>query len=186
MIEVISATYLSSALLPEQFPPEDLPEFAFAGRSNVGKSSLMNMLLGRRNLVKTSKTPGKTTTINFFLVNGIMRFVDLPGYGYAKRPKDAQERWRLTIETYLTRRPCLRLVFLLMDGRHGPQPSDEQMASFLDYHRIPYRRIFTKGDKLSRNEQALLRHGESDAFLVSSISGMGKEEVWRCILESLS
>ncbi len=181
MIEVLSATYLSSAFLPEQFPPENLPEFAFAGRSNVGKSSLMNMVLGRRNLVKTSKTPGKTTTINFFLVNGTFRFVDLPGYGYAKRSKSAQEQWRRTIEDYLTRRSCLRLVFLLVDGRHGPQPSDEQMADFLDYHRVSYRWIFTKSDKISRNEQALLRRRRPDAVLVSSVNGMGREEVWSCI-----
>ncbi len=181
MITVASAEYLSSALLPEQFPPENMPEFAFAGRSNVGKSSLMNMLLGRRDLVKTSKTPGKTTTINFFVVNGAFRFVDLPGYGYARRSKASQEQWRRVIELYLTRRPCLRTVFLLVDGRIGPQPSDEQMAAFLDYHRVPYRRIFTKGDKLSRNEQTLLRRRHAEALLVSSVSGMGKEEMWSCI-----
>ncbi len=184
MIPVVSAEFLASAFLPEQFVPDDLPEFAFAGRSNVGKSSLMNMLLGRRNLVKTSKTPGKTTTINFFLVNNAFRFVDLPGYGYAKRSKAQQMAWRRTIETYLTRRASLRLVFLLIDGRHGPQASDEQMAEFLAYHRVPYRCLFTKSDKLSRTEQGALRRAYPDAMLVSAVTGAGKEEVWQCI-ESL-
>jgi len=185
MTDAYDARYLTSAALPAQFPPPDLPEYAFVGRSNVGKSSLMNMLLGRRDLVKTSKTPGKTVTINFFLVGDRMRFVDLPGYGYAKRSKAEQERWRRTIEAYLTGRPSLRLVFLLVDGRHGVQESDEVMAGFLRHHGVAYRTVLTKIDKLTRNEQAALRARHSDALPVSAVTKTGRDEVWACIERSL-
>lgn len=178
MIEIRSATFLKSAARPADLPPATLPEYAFIGRSNVGKSSLMNLLLGRRNLVKTSKTPGKTVTINFFDINGAFRFVDLPGYGFAKRSKSEQDAWRRTIESYLTRRENLRLILLLIDGRHGPQPNDEQMIAFLDHHRLPWLPVFTKIDKLTTAEKQRLRRDNTGAPCVSATTGEGKEDTW--------
>ncbi|HOW51440.1 MAG TPA: ribosome biogenesis GTP-binding protein YihA/YsxC [bacterium] len=181
MIQIKSADFIISAGLSAHFPPGGLPECAFIGRSNVGKSSLMNMLLGRKQLVKTSKTPGKTVTINFFLVNGIFHFVDLPGYGFAKRSKSELERWREAIEDYLTTRTELKLILLLIDGRHGLQKSDEQMVEFLSHHRLPWIPVFTKIDKLTNNEKARLRRHSPDTVCVSSVTGEGKEEAWTCI-----
>lgn len=181
MIQIKSADFIISAGLSAHFPLGGLPECAFIGRSNVGKSSLMNMLLGRKQLVKTSKTPGKTVTINFFLVNGIFHFVDLPGYGFAKRSKSELERWREAIEEYLTARTELKLILLLIDGRHGPQKSDEQMMEFLIHHRLPWVPVFTKIDKLTNNEKQRLRRGRTDMLCVSALTGEGREETWACI-----
>jgi len=186
MIVVHDARYLSSAFFPHQFPPPDMPEYAFIGRSNAGKSSFINMLVRRHNLVKTSKEPGKTISLNFFLINRSFRFVDLPGYGYARRSKAQQRQWRLTIESYLTTRKCLRLVFLLIDGRHGPQESDEQMREFLEYHRIPYRCVFTKIDKLTNSRRGILRHQYPHVILASVTERKGFEETWACIEQSLA
>lgn len=181
MIQIKNADFVISAARAAQFPALHLPECAFIGRSNVGKSSLMNLLLGRRQLVKTSKTPGKTVTINFFLVNGTFHFVDLPGYGFAKRSRDDQERWQATIESYLTTRTELKLILLLLDGRHGAQKSDEQMMTFLDHHRLPWLPVFTKIDKLTKNEKLALRRHRPDTVCVSALTGEGKEEAWASI-----
>ena len=121
---VRSAKFICSAVTPEQYPLTDLPEVAFAGRSNVGKSSLINKILNRKKLVRTSKTPGRTQLLNFFEINGIYRFVDLPGYGYAKVPDEVRKRWRPMVETYLTTRENMRGIVLLLDLRRMPSRED--------------------------------------------------------------
>lgn len=168
-------------------PDDGRPEFAFIGRSNVGKSSLMNMLLGRKNLVKTSKKPGKTVLLNYFNVNDSFYFVDLPGYGFASRSKSEQDLWRVVIEKYLRTRKSLADIFLLIDSRHGILPNDEQMIEFLDHYRIGYTPVFTKTDKLTKTELSAARQKNQGSFFASAADGTGKEELLdhiRQILES--
>ncbi len=136
----------------KQKPEEALPEVAFAGRSNVGKSSLMNALFNRKRLVKTSSTPGKTQLINYFLVNEAAYFVDLPGYGYAKISNKVSAKWQKMIEQYLVQSKTLRLVCLLIDSRHPLQKSDAQMSDWLNYQNLPYIVVLTKTDKLTRKQ----------------------------------
>lgn len=182
---VKTAEFIKSASTVTTLPPPGIPEFAFIGRSNVGKSSLMNMLLGRKNLVKTSKTPGKTTTLNYFMINNAFYFVDLPGYGYAKRSKSEQQSWRQTIEMYLKSRRSLTDVFLLIDARHGVQSSDEMMMDFLAHFDIPYKTVLTKTDKLTKNECQALRMKFTGHIMASAVSGEGKEVIWQCIEQYL-
>lgn len=139
--------------LSSQLPPSELPEIAFAGRSNVGKSSMINRLFNRRRLARVSATPGKTATINFFRLDGI-RFVDLPGYGYAKVSKGEKQRWAGLMEEYFDGSRSMELVFQLVDMRHPPSRDDLQMIDFLIQQEIPFVIILTKKDKLSRREQA--------------------------------
>jgi len=133
-------------------PQPFLPEIAFVGRSNVGKSSLLNALLGRKKLALVSSTPGKTRLINYFLINNVYYFVDLPGYGYAKIAKKETAKWQNMIETYLLNSKQLKLVLLLADVRREPMISDMQMADWLNYYKIPYAFILTKTDKVSHNQ----------------------------------
>jgi GTP-binding protein len=133
-------------------PEISFPEIAFAGRSNVGKSSLMNAILNRKKLVKISSTPGKTQLINYFLINDKFYFVDLPGYGYASLPKSILKSWQKMIESYLLKNSNLRLAALLIDSRHNIMNSDLQMAEWLDHNRIPFIIVLTKTDKLSKNK----------------------------------
>ena len=135
-----------------QKPSEKQPEIAFAGRSNVGKSSLLNAIFNRKRLVKTSSTPGKTQLINYFDVNETYYFVDLPGYGYAKISKKVSAKWQKMLEDYFLNSKDLRLVCLMIDSRHDLMKADEQMADWLNYNSIPYLIILTKTDKLSRNK----------------------------------
>jgi GTP-binding protein len=173
------------ATAERQFPAPDVPEVAFAGRSNVGKSSLLNTLTARRQLARVSATPGKTQEINFFRIGDAVRFVDLPGYGFAKRSKSELERWREAIEDYLTTRTELKLILILIDGRHGLQKSDEQMIEFLSHHRLPWIPVFTKIDKLTNNEKARLRRHSPNTVCVSAVTGEGKEEAWTYIEQYL-
>jgi len=136
-------------------PEERLPEVAFAGRSNVGKSSLLNAIFNRRKLVKTSSIPGKTQLINYFLVNEIAYFVDLPGYGYTKISSKVSAKWQKMVEHYILNSAELRLICLLIDSRHSLQKSDEQMSDWLNYKNLPYLVVLTKTDKLSRNKLAV-------------------------------
>ena len=148
-----TAEFLTSAVKPSQYPEAGLPEIAFAGRSNVGKSSLINLLLGRKSLAKVSSSPGKTRTINFFDINsGEFRLVDLPGYGYAKVSKSVSEDWGKMMETFLTKRDGLLKVIQLVDSRHEPSAQDKQMYSFLQYYGLDGIVVATKADKLSKNE----------------------------------
>lgn len=180
------AEFITSAPSLAQAPERgDLPEIALVGRSNVGKSSLINCLTGRKNLAKTSNTPGKTRLINYYLVDNTWFLVDLPGYGYARVSKTEQARWQKSLETFLRQNPRLRLIFLLIDGRHGMQPNDIQMADWLAYHALPTRVVFTKADKAVKRD--LLAHQRAaadrlglclqDITLVASPQRLGREAV---------
>ncbi len=140
------------AVKPAQYPPDNMPEIAFAGRSNVGKSSLLNLLTGRKKLAKVSGSPGKTRTINFYLVNDAFRIVDLPGYGYAKVSKSTTENWGAMMETYFQNRQGLRKVVQLVDIRHKPSAQDVQMYQYLRHYGLDGIVVATKADKVSRNE----------------------------------
>lgn len=167
-------------------PEDGRPEFAFIGRSNVGKSSLMNMLLGRKNLVKTSKKPGKTVLLNYFSVNDSFYFVDLPGYGFASRSKSEQDLWRVVIEKYLRTRKSLADIFLLIDSRHGILPNDEQMIEFLDHYQIGFTPVFTKTDKLTKTELSAVKQKNPDSFFVSAVTGSGKEQMLDYVEKTLT
>ena len=171
------AEFVKSASSMSGLPEDGRPEFAFIGRSNVGKSSLMNMLLGRKNLVKTSKKPGKTVLLNYFNVNDSFYFVDLPGYGFASRSKSEQDLWRVVIEKYLRTRKSLADIFLLIDSRHGILPNDGQMIEFLDHYRIGYTPVFTKIDKLTKTELSAEKQNSPDSFFASAVNGTGKDQL---------
>ena len=187
-MKIKSAGLLESAAGANQFPALVMPEIAFAGRSNVGKSTLINSLLTRKNLVKTSSTPGKTRLINFFLINEIFCLVDLPGYGFAKVPAAMRESWRKLIETYLTRRDNLRGVVLIIDIRHGPTAQDRQLKSWLDFHHRPMLVVASKSDKLSRGKCASqLQKIKKDLELPqlplphSSLNKEGRGQIWKAM-----
>ncbi len=141
-------TFLLSVAAPKQLPEAGLPEVAFAGRSNVGKSSLINALTGRQTLARTSKTPGRTQQLNFFDLGGRLMLVDLPGYGYAEAPKALVERWTALLTRYLRGRSELQRVCLLLDARHGPKPADLKMMEMLDTAAVSYLAVLTKADKV--------------------------------------
>lgn len=194
-MKVTSATYLRSALRPGQYPKDGRPEIAFVGRSNVGKSSLMNTLLGKKGLAKTSGTPGKTQTLNFFDVNNRFYFVDLPGYGYAKVPRSVKENWGRVMTGYLRDRPSLRLVIQLLDARHQPTAKDLEMLEILDAARVPTLVAATKIDKLKRAERARNLKAipqaldlDPDALILpfSSVTGEGRRELWAVIEDQLA
>jgi GTP-binding protein len=190
MMKIISAEFAKSAVKPDQYPKTGLPEIAFAGRSNVGKSSLINTLLGRKKLVQISSTPGKTRLINFFTVNGKLSIVDLPGYGFAKVSKTEQEKWGPMIETYLRERESLRLVVSILDVRHDPTQQDHDLIEWLRHYGRGQLIVLTKSDKLSRGK-ALQRRKEIMAdlgigkqemlVLFSAQTGEGKGDLWKAI-----
>ncbi|MFW5842107.1 MAG: ribosome biogenesis GTP-binding protein YihA/YsxC [Bacillota bacterium] len=169
---------------PKGYPEARYPEFCIMGRSNVGKSSFINALLNRKKLAYTSQNPGKTQTINFYLINDDFYFVDVPGYGYAKVSKQKREAFGKMIETYLTERETLKHVFLLIDSRHEPTKDDYLMVEFLQYIRIPFTIIATKADKLSKNQQQahlsklnkqLMLDSYTDVILFSSVTKQNKD-----------
>ena len=153
-MRITQTEFLKSAVKPMHYPETTLPEIAFAGRSNVGKSSLINVLVNRKNLVRTSSTPGRTQLINFFVVNGNFMLVDLPGYGFAKVPLAVKKEWGPMIETYLSRRAELRGVVLILDVRRVPNAEDKQMLDWLRAYNIPALLVVTKCDKVSKNERS--------------------------------
>jgi len=184
-----SAEFIKSAVKPSQYPDAVLPEFAFTGRSNVGKSSLINTLVNRKRLVKTSSTPGRTQLINFFLINKMFSFVDLPGFGYAKVPESVRRKWGPMIETYLSTRKTLKGVVLIMDIRRIPGIQELNFIEWLYYYNIPGMLILTKADKLSKAKQlkqhitiakALSVH-KDDLILFSTKSRLGKDAIWDAI-----
>lgn len=184
-MKILSAEFVTGAVRPSQFPVSVLPEVAFAGKSNVGKSSLINALLNRKHLVKTSSTPGKTREINFFRINDSFLFVDLPGYGYAEAPKEVQRGWQALLEGYLTGRNTLRGVIVIVDSRHAPSPLDRQLVEFLASHGVPTAVVANKIDKLSRSQiTTQLSEIAGDLELsglpipFSSKTGAGREALW--------
>lgn len=153
-MRIIKSELDTVAVKPSQYPPDTMPEVAFAGRSNVGKSSLLNLLTNRKKLARVSGSPGKTRTINFYLVNDAFRIVDLPGYGYAKLSKSATENWGAMMETYFQNRQGLKKVIQLVDIRHKPSAQDIQMYEYLRHYGLDGIVVCTKADKVSRNEAA--------------------------------
>jgi GTP-binding protein len=194
MIKVQTAEFLVSAGRADQFPKAPWPEIAFAGRSNVGKSSLINRLLNRRKLAHTSGTPGRTRTVNFYLVNGRFLFTDLPGYGYAKVSREVKQVWWGLVEGYLREREQLRGIVHILDARHPPTPDDREMQEFLRAVELPSLVVLTKADKVARGQRAPTRSAavqflglpdpEAPLF-VSAESGEGIPQLWRAIQEGL-
>ena len=176
--------------ITSRLPENNCPEFAFAGKSNVGKSSLINALLNRKSLARTSASPGKTQTINFYNINDALYFVDLPGYGYAKVSQKTQEQWGKMIERYLNSSNMLKIVFLLIDMRHEPSKNDLLMYEWIIDSGFQPVIILTKQDKLSKNEQAknlsLIRKSlglkkEDPVIPFSSVTKAGRDEIWELI-----
>ena len=149
-----SCNFMHASVSPDDLPSEHLPEVAVVGRSNVGKSSILNLLTNRNSLARASHTPGRTRQINFFELGNCMRLVDLPGYGYAKISKKDQAQWERLMLAYITRRPSLRLILLLIDGRHGVKDTDRMMMELLDEAGVPYRVVLTKMDKVGKAAEA--------------------------------
>lgn len=176
---------------PDQFPAPSYPEIAFVGKSNVGKSSLINMLLQRKSLARTSSVPGKTQTINWYNIDEQLYFVDLPGYGYAKAAKTDQAKWAKVIENYLDKRETLMGVLLLVDIRHAPGNNDLMMLDWLNHFKVRTLVVATKADKLSRNQQAsqikmlsqMMRVDKKNIIPVSSLNKTGRDELWQRLLE---
>ncbi|MCU0442620.1 MAG: ribosome biogenesis GTP-binding protein YihA/YsxC [Bacteroidia bacterium] len=153
-MEVKKAVFVKSAEKHEDCPKPDKPEYAFIGRSNVGKSSLINMLVNKPDLARVSANPGKTITINHYLINDAWYLVDLPGYGYARRSKTMRQQWEQSLELYLKERHNLQAIFVLVDSRIDPQPSDLEFINFLGNLEVPFAIVFTKIDKLNQSMRA--------------------------------
>jgi len=192
-----SATFIKSSPTIKECPTPIKPEFGFIGRSNVGKSSLINMLTGWSKLAKTSVQPGKTRTINHFFVNDSWYLVDLPGYGYAKVPIKLREKWVRATEEYILKRENLVSLLVLLDTRHKPQLSDLEFMEFLGLNNIPFARVFTKSDKLTKTalensinqyNSEMLKNWESlpVSFITSSVKGNGRDEILNYIEESMN
>ena len=189
-MKIISAEFLTGAVSCKQYPDSACPELAFVGRSNVGKSSLINSLLNRKKLVKTSQTPGKTQEINFFKINNDFIFADLPGYGFAKVPQSVQKRWKKMIEDYLLRRETLLAVIFIIDLRRNPSPLDLDLQGWLENCGVEYILVGTKADKLSQSEfkkqvrklnEAYFDNEKGELLTYSSKSSRGRKELWNKI-----
>ena len=184
-----SAEFVTSAVKAQQYPSTELPEIAFAGRSNVGKSSCINTLLNRKKLVKTSNRPGRTRLINFFEINHAFCFVDLPGFGYAKVPRHVRKSWKPMVESYFTKRKDLYGAVLIMDLRRSPGLEESNLIKWLAGLNLPVISIFTKADKLSKARQTQHRHAfakalgtnAEDVIVFSSKTRQGREEAWTAI-----
>lgn len=190
-MKIVSAEFVTSAVKYEQYPELKHPEIAFAGRSNVGKSSLINVLVNRKRLVKTSSTPGRTQLVNFFDVNDNLTFVDLPGYGYAKAPKRVVRDWGPMVERYLAERRSLKGALLLIDIRRSPREDEFNLIEWFRAHGIAFKVVLTKADKFSNNKRGSnvariakeLGVKKSDLIPFSALSRMGRDEVWKAINE---
>jgi GTP-binding protein len=193
-MRVHTTEFLVSAGRSDQFPRGPWPEVAFAGRSNVGKSSMINRLLGRRQLAHVSATPGRTRTINFYRLNDAFLFVDLPGYGYAKVARAVKDAWWNLVETYLTRRPQLRGVIHILDARHPPTPLDRELETFLAAVGVPSLVVLTKADKVGRGARRAVQRRAAEnlglpspdlALCFSAETGEGVRELWGAMEECL-
>jgi GTP-binding protein len=193
-MHIHSVDFLTSVYKLSQLPDADRPEVAFAGRSNAGKSSFINTLMGRKKLALVSKDPGRTQSINFYQVNDVIYFVDLPGYGYAHVPISVRKNWRGLIEGYLTKRATLKAVVVIFDIRRLPNQEDLSLLSWFESYHIPYLIVLSKADKLSGNKKReqisrigrLLSIQEEDIIPFSSLTGAGKEATWERLDELLS
>lgn len=194
-MKVTSSKYSVSAVKESQYPKDNLDEIALAGRSNVGKSSLINTLLNRKNLARTSSAPGKTQTLNFYLVNDEFYLVDVPGYGYAKVSKSQRESFGIMIQDYLETRANLKALILLIDSRHEPTKDDIAMYEYAQYLKLPILVILTKIDKLKKNQQNKaisslkksidINKPNVTVISFSSVTGLHKDEVWNWIEDKL-
>ncbi|QHT62092.1 YihA family ribosome biogenesis GTP-binding protein [Paenibacillus lycopersici] len=191
-MKIMNAEFIISAVRPDQYPDDALPEFALAGRSNVGKSSLINRMINRKNLARTSSQPGKTQQLNYYRVNDSVYLVDFPGYGYAKVSKVQRQQFGTMIETFLSDREPLRMVLLIVDIRHAPSKDDILMYDWLKHYEIPVCVVTTKADKVPKSQwpkqvkmikQELSFHPEDRHVLFSSETGLGREELWDLINE---
>jgi GTP-binding protein len=189
-LPVIQADFVISAVSERDFPKEGIPEIVFAGRSNVGKSSLINRLAGRGKLARTSSTPGKTQSINFYRLNGSFFFVDLPGYGYAKAGKTAVQEWKRVIDQYFRKSSAIVLAIQIVDARMPPTDSDLRLSEWLQRLEIPYMLVAAKADKLSNNQQSAQLRVISSSFggqpvvMSSAKTGMGCKEIWKRVLQA--
>lgn len=193
-MKVTQAEFVISAVGPDQYPQDALPEIALAGRSNVGKSSLINRLISRKNLARTSSVPGKTQTLNYYKVNEALFFVDFPGYGYAKVSKTLRQKWGHMIESYLRERETLKLVMQIVDLRHPPTQDDQAMYEWLQHYDIPRLVVATKLDKVKRSQwdkqrktvrETLGMEAAEPLVLFSSETGQGYDELWTWIEQSI-
>ncbi len=190
-MKITAAEFIKSAFEEDHWTDDNMPEISFLGRSNVGKSSLLNSLLRRKKLAKTSNTPGRTQSINFFMINESFYFVDLPGYGYAKVSKQMRMEWGNMAEDYLSKREQLTLSIQLVDSRHDPTKLDKQLYEWLLFHNKPNLIVATKADKLSKNKlnkslnKISKEMSESKVIAYSSVTGKGKESVWAEIESAL-
>lgn len=196
MLKIKTAEFINSIYDLRTLPKTVLSEFVFVGRSNVGKSSMINTICNRKSLAKIGSVPGKTRQLNYFLINQEFYLVDLPGYGYAKVPEQIRAGWRKLVEDYISERANVNMVFVLIDSRHDPNYLDELMVSWLEYYEIPYSIILTKSDKISANkmEKQVYRASKIvnnedlclDYIPFSIMTGEGKQEVLKLIEEKLS
>ena len=191
-MKVSSTEFLKSAFKESDWPRDAKPEIAFLGRSNVGKSSLINSLLMVRGLARTSSTPGRTQSLNFFLINERFRFVDLPGFGYARVPQNIKSTWGDMVTEYLAKRPQLVLSIHIVDSRHEPTKQDLQLHEWLEHSNKPQLIVATKSDKLSNNElrknlEHIARVLDDDSVVAySTKNGRGRDEIWRAIKSAIS
>ncbi|HKZ79744.1 MAG TPA: ribosome biogenesis GTP-binding protein YihA/YsxC [Pyrinomonadaceae bacterium] len=191
-MKVTSAEFSKSAFKRDDWPKDFRGEIAFLGRSNVGKSSLINSLLGVRSLARTSRTPGRTSSLNFFLINGRFYFVDLPGFGFARVPKAVRANWGEMVTTYLAKRRQLVLSIQIVDSRHEPTTQDLQLHEWLEESAKSRLIVATKSDKLSNNEllasmgRARRAFGEDNVVAYSAKTGRGRDEVWRVVEQALT
>lgn len=194
-MKITQAQFVISAVKPHQYPEDALPEIALAGRSNVGKSSLINKLILRKNLARTSSQPGKTQQLNYYRVNDMIYLVDFPGYGYAKVSKTQREQFGEMIERYIRDREPLKLQLLVIDIRHEPSQQDQQMYKWLKHYDIPTCIVVTKADKIPRSKwdkhikmikKTLEADPRDSVVLFSSESGLGREQLWEVITEAIA
>ncbi|QNK60010.1 MULTISPECIES: ribosome biogenesis GTP-binding protein YihA/YsxC [Paenibacillus] len=193
-MKIKDSQFIISAVKPHQYPEDALPEIALAGRSNVGKSSLINKMIMRKNLARTSSQPGKTQQLNYYRVNDMVYFVDFPGYGYAKVSKTQREQFGEMIETYLREREPLKLQLLVIDIRHEPSKDDVLMYQWLKHYEIPTCIVATKADKIPRSKwdkhikmikTALEADPRDSVVLFSSETGLGRDQLWDVITDAI-